>query len=346
MLAFKKCRTSKNSFMRKYILLTAGLISVNSLLFAQGEMVFSNQQPVAAVSSKANFTSGEYIYGTADLGGKTIKEFFRLPDPKDDDEYYYLYYIAEIKVGNEWPKENGWKYTLVRGTDIEKTVLNFDVLPEPAKVTTVLSGTKEFSTGLGAAPLYLMIRNEVFPKSGTYPIKIRFYYKSLDVYGNEQPKDKWPECTGSFDFKFNENDVPAILKNSKEADAIAAENAFRMDKLPKEFNGSAISDPKVTPAKLAAILKRDLPERVILKSAIGEANGAVWGIAKNDLDIPRYRYFSPYIHVAYKMYGKCYVGYVELIEEYIGGGKYGPLKVGSTSAGNRKDNVIDFGKVK
>jgi hypothetical protein len=333
--------------MRKYILVIVGLISLNSLLFAQGEMVFSSQQPVAAANKKTIFTSGEYIYGSVDLGGKTIKEFFKIPDPKGDDEYAYLYYILEIKIGDEWPKENGWMYTLVKDADKEKTVLNFDVLPEPSKVTTVLSGTKDFTTGLGAAPLYEMIQNQTFPKNGTYNIKVRFYYKSLDAYGNEQPKEKWPECTGSFSFAFNESDVPVLLKNNKEADAIAAENAFKMSRLPAIFSTpSKVNDPKVTPAKLAVILKRDRPERTMLKFVIGEVDGELWKIAKNDLDIPRYRYFTPYIHVAYKMDGKCYVGTVELIEDYLGGGKYGPLKVGSTSAGNRTDNVIDCTKVK
>ena len=130
--------------------------------------------------------------------------------------------------------------------------------------------------------------------------------------------------------------------NSKEADAFIDENAFTLDKLPKEFGSSKVSDPKVTPVKLAAILKRDLPERIILKSAIGEANGEVWGIAKNDLGIPRYRYFSPLIHIAYKRDGKCYVGTVELIEEYQGGGKYGSLKVGYAYT----KSVIDCGAVK
>ncbi len=328
--------------MKHFAFVIAFSICLSFLLYGQG-ITFSNE-PLTNTNGKTNFTSSEYIYGSVDLGGKTIKEFFRIPDPKEG-EHSYLYYIVEFQVGNAWPTENGWQYTLIKETN--ETVLNFDVLPEPSKVSTVLSGTKNFGSGLGAAPLYLMIRNQDFPKNGTYNIKIRFYYKSLDAYGNEQPKEKWPECKGSFSFAFDEIDVPVLLKNGKEADAIAAENAFKMSKLPAVFSApSKVNDPKVTPAKLAAILKRDRPERTMLKFVIGEADGELWKIAKNDLDIPRYRYFTPYIHVAYKMDGKCYVGTVELIEEYLGGGRYGPLKVGFTSASNRKDNVIDCGKVK
>ena len=333
--------------MRKFILFLFSGICINCIVYAQSneKMTFSDE-PVTNENSKTSFTSAEYIYGSMDLGGKTVKEFFRIPEPSEEHPYPFLYYIVEAYQNDDLVGNNGWRYVLLRDADKGKMVLQFDILPEPAKVTTILCGTEKFDAGLGAGPLYDLVFNQQFKKNGTYIIKVKFYSKSLDVYGNEQSKDKWPECTGSFGFKFNENDVPVLLKNNKEANGIAAENAFKLDKLPNEFNGSKVSDPKVTAVKLSAILKRDLPERTVLKFAIGEADGALWKIAKNDLDIPRYRYFTPYIHVVYKMDGKCYVGTVELIEEYLGGGKYGPLKVGFTSAGNRKDNVIDCGKVK
>jgi hypothetical protein len=335
--------------MKKFILLYFSFICIISITSAQSnkEMIFSNDPLVNNTNAKTSFTSAEYIYGTVDLDGKTIKDFFKIPDIKYEDEYYYLNYLVEVYEGNDMLADNWPSRTLVKEADIKNTVLYFDVLPEPSKASSVLSGTEKFDAGLFAGPLYTMIRNQDFKKNGTYTIKVRFYYKSRDAYGNEQPKEKWPECKGSLSFAFNENDVPAVLINKTEADAIVAENAFKMSKLPAIFSTpSKVNDPKVTPAKLAAILKRDRPERTMLKFVIGEVDGVLWKIATNDLDIPRYRYFTPYIHVAYKMDGKCYVGTVELIEEYLGGGKYGSLKVGFTSASNRKDNAIDCGKVK
>ncbi|MEO7308335.1 MAG: hypothetical protein ABIR78_07450 [Ferruginibacter sp.] len=333
--------------MKKNIILNAVVILISSLLTqVKGQIIFSNQLPVITSNIKTSFTSAEYIYGSVDLGGKTIKEYFKIPDRKYNDEHYYLYYSLEIKIGEAWPKTNSWNRTLIKDADINKTVLHFDVLPAPAKATTVLSGDPKFNYGLASGPLYQMVGQQVFKENGTYSIKVRIYYKSLDAYGNEEPQGKWPQCSGSFSFSFNEADLTALLKNSKEADALVTESAFVIDKLPKEFFGSKTSDPKVTAAKLAAILKRDLPSRTILKFAIGEGNGVLWGIEKNDLGIPRYRYFIPHIHVAYKINGKCYVGTVELIEDYQGGGRYGPLKVGPSSSSNTNEPSIDCGKVK
>lgn len=49
----------------------------------------------------------------------------------------------------------------------------------------------------------------------------------------------------------------------------------------------------------------------------------------------------------YKVDGKCYVGNVTLRETYSGGGTYGPLEVGFTSAsGSGGDKAIDCAKVK
>lgn len=122
-------------------------------------------------------------------------------------------------------------------------------------------------------------------------------------------------------------------------------NAFRYDKLPEVFaNPATISDPKATTAKIAAILKRDLPQRSIIKFVVEKYNGALWSIANNEYGIPSYRYFNPHVWVAYKMDGRCYVGYVTLRENYSGGGTYGPLGVAWTST--KDDRAIDCIKIK
>lgn len=100
-------------------------------------------------------------------------------------------------------------------------------LPDPAKATTVLSGTPVFDAGLAAAPLYSLIQKRYFKESDTYSIHLRIYYRSLDAYGNEQPFEKWPTCSGSFSFVFNETDVPLLLKNADDAGESASKKAFK-----------------------------------------------------------------------------------------------------------------------
>ena len=94
---------------------------------------------------------------------------------------------------------------------------------------------------------------------------------------------------------------------------------------------------------MKSILKRDLPERTIMKVAIAPGAGPLWEIEKNDLGLPRQKWFNRKIHIAYKWSDKCYVGTVDLIQPYSGGGGYEKLQVGYTS---EKDKIIDCSKVK
>src|ERR1044072_4031857 len=134
--------------MKKIILLLATACSISVTTQAQN-VVFSNQQN----ASKTIFASNEFIYGKDDLGGKTVKEFFRLPD-NSKFPYPFLYYVVEVYKGDELLGQNNWNVALVKPADVKQTSLNFDVLPDPAKATTVLSGTEMFDAGKASAPLY------------------------------------------------------------------------------------------------------------------------------------------------------------------------------------------------
>jgi hypothetical protein len=168
----------------------------------------------------------------------------------------------------------------------------------------------------------------------------------MDGWGRELDSDKWPALEDRFEFDFHEEDIARVQKDFKDITEIIKENAFRYDKLPAEFSNSAvITDPKASNARILAIIKRDLPYRTILKIAI-EKTGTTWSIAKDEFNLPKYRYFYPTVWVAYKLDGKCYIGTVTLRETYTGGGTYGQLEVGFTSASNQKDRGIDCIKVK
>lgn len=216
--------------MKKNTLLLLLAVCAAGLLHAQegtGKIIFSKEQKAPKATSKESFTSGEYIYGSVDLGGKTVNDYFKLPAITQDYPYAYLYYIAEVYKGDKMIGTNTWTMALVKETDKKNTFLNFDVLPEPGKAVTLLSGTPMYDAGLSAAPLYRLIEQQKFRENGTYTIKISIYNRTLDVYGKEQPYQKWPTCEGSFSFVFNEDDVPTLLKNSQAADATVKKKGFK-----------------------------------------------------------------------------------------------------------------------
>ncbi len=56
---------------------------------------------------------------------------------------------------------------LLKDENKNNTWLNFDVLPEPLKATTVLCGTERFNSALSSAPLYGLITIITLAKMGS-----------------------------------------------------------------------------------------------------------------------------------------------------------------------------------
>jgi hypothetical protein len=117
-------------------------------------------------------------------------------------------------------------------------------------------------------------------------VELSIYLKSHDAWGRLEEIEKWPDITGMFTLKFDEKDVVAQIRNSEDGRLAMNENRMKIDGLPDYFH---------KPAKI-------------------------------DLGLIQFRYVRPYVRVIYKEDGKCYLGSVTLKEDYLGGGKYGPLK--------------------
>ncbi len=309
-----------------------------------GKIFFSNQPFTNSnAGSKKMFTSHEYLYGRFELSGATIKEAFKLKEA--EDAYPFLQYELTLLRGGEEIGSNGITYMMLKEDDKAAGSFNFDIMPDPLKATTVYSILDDFSAGYGFSPMHGLIINKRL-KEGKYQVRIKIYSRAVDGWGKELEMDKWPALEEEFDFEFMESDIEKVNNDYDKITEVIKENAFRYDKLPDVFYNSAnITDPKATNAKILAIIKRDLPERMILKLAI-EKTGTLWSIATGDLGLPTYRYFYPGVYVAYKKDGKCYVGRVTLRQTYMGGGTYGPLQVGYTSASGQRDKGIDCMKVK
>jgi hypothetical protein len=308
--------------------------------------IFFSTSPFGSSSAnnKTNFTSHDFIYARFELSGSTIREAFKLKESTGND---YLVCNVEVLKDGEPVGFHTYdnNYILLQKSSLDNNWLNFDILPDPAKASTLYSMTNDFTAGYGYMPLYYMITPDYFPEGGTYHLNIRILSKTRDAYDREQDQDKWPFLEEGFDFTLNEGDIAMLKKNGTITRERMEKNAFQYDKMPPVFaNPGKLTDPNATTAKVSAILKRDLPDRAIIKFVAEQYNGSNWSIAKDDFGLPRYKYFNPHIWMVYKSGGQCFIGYVTLRQVYSGGGTYGPLEVAWTST--KDDRVIDCAKVK
>ena len=314
----------------------------------EGRIYFSNTPftGTSANTNKTSFTSAEYIYARLEIPTGTLKEVFKIKD--DGKGYPFLKCKLTISQNGEVIHYGSSRDNiLVKEEFLNSNILNFDILPEPSKAGTLYSMLEDFSAGYGFNPISSLIVSGRWP-DGDYRVKVTIYTETYNAYGSLQDEEKWPKVDGEFDLKFKEDDAGKIIANSKLITETSVENAFRYDKLPAVFSKPGkLTDPNATSAKILAILKRDLPERQILKWVAESYSGPYWHIAHDDYGLPKYKYFNPHIWMAYKINGKCYVGNITLRQVYSGGGTYGPLRVGFTSAsGSGGDKGIDCVKVK
>ena len=196
----------------------------------KGKMYFSDKPfTVNNAGSKKTFKSSEYIYGRIELDGQSVKDAFKVWDPTAGYPYSYLLYRVFVFHNGEEMGQNPLNVCLLEQKDKNKTFLNFDILPEPSKATTVLSGIERFDAGLFAAPLYGMINGNNFKEDGEYRIVVKFYYESYDVYGSREVVEKWPKLEDDFTFMFTLKDVPMLKRNATAADMVI-ETAFKKNK--------------------------------------------------------------------------------------------------------------------
>ncbi len=311
----------------------------------EGKIHFSNL-PFTGTNvntTKTSFTSAEYIYARLEIPSGTLKEVFKI---KEGSMPFVKCKLTITQGGEVISYGTSRDHVLLKDENLKSNILNFEILPEPSKANTLYSMTDDFSAGYGFNPISGLIQNGRWP-DGDYTVNVKIYSETYNAYGSLQDEEKWPSVDDEFDLKFKEDDAVRIMANSKKIRETSVENSFRYDKLPPVFsNPGKLTDPNATLAKIAAILKRDLPKRQILKWVAETYDGTYWHIAKDDFGLPRYKYFNPHIWMAYKIDGKCYVGSLTLRQVYSGGGTYGPLEVAYTSAGSLPDKGIDCIKVK
>lgn len=280
------------------------------------------------VGAKTSFKSNEFIYGRLELAGKTLKEAFQLDNIKEGPLYLFYHVASYNKDNKQTGSTNSiWNALELKEDQLKNTWLNFDILPDPPKVTSRLGMVNERSIGefdkVAPAPMYLIIKSENFPSNDEYTIYVQFYLQIRDGWGSRISDDKWPVAEGSFSFNFNSNDVAVLQKNSTAAQEKL--NTVYLDKLPDYFiHPLKLSDPTVTVDKVTPLIKNYRKDLQILKVAVQPAS-SMWSIVKNDFGIVSYRYVTAYYGVVYKEGGKCKLGSARVQQNYISDGKYGNL---------------------
>jgi hypothetical protein len=311
------------------IIMSTGISPEDALAQGQkGKMYFSTQPfSNGNENSKNSFTSAEFIYGRIETGQLPLKEAFNMASIKTKPLYLLTTYRITRDDGREKYMQGSIYLRMDNGAE-NKTFFNFDITPRADQAKTTVSMVEEFNTGFKAGFFLPYADNsDYFWQNGKYKVELSIYLKSYDAWGRLDDTEKWPDITGIFTLQFDAQDVAAQMKNSEDGRLAMNENRMKIDGLPDFFSKPAkITDPNLTSAKIMAILKRDLPSVNIVKAVIPPFDGTLKDIAKNDLGLILFRYVRPYVRVIYKEDGKCYLGSVTLKEDYLGGGKYGPLK--------------------
>lgn len=311
----------------------------------KGKMYFSNK-PFGSghEGSQSEFSSADFIYGRIETDQLPLKQAFNMASIKTEPLYLQATYRITRDDGKEKYMQGSIFLRMDNGAE-NKTSYNFDIMPHADQVNTTVSVVDDFNSGYRAG-FFLPFQNnsDYFWRNGEYKVEVSLYLKSYNAWGSVEDIEKWPDITGVFQFKFDEKDVESHVRNSEDGRNKVNENSIRLDKLPDYFHHPAkIDDPNLTPAKIMAILKRDVPQVTFLKVVIPPFDGVLKDIAKNELGVILYRYVRPYIRVIYTENGKCYLGSVTLKEDYVGGGKYGPLKFNKFWGG---EGLLDCSLVK
>ncbi len=296
-----------------------------------GAKIYFSSQPFTRghEGAKANFHSGEFIYGRLELQGKTLKEAFQLDNIKKGP-YFLKLFVASYKDNQQQGGTNTNTAIRIEENEINNNWLNFDVLPDPAIARSYMGYYNEYESGeaeftkIRMGPMYEIIEQRMFPANGVYTIYTQFNFPAKDGWGNKLPEKQWPMAEGSFTFSFYSKDVASINNNKKLCWELSKKQI--VDKLPDYFiKPLTVSDPSVTVAKVTPVIKNHLGSGYqVLKVAIQPAE-SMWSIVKNDLGLITQRYVTGYYGIVYKTDTGCKLGSVRILQDYGGNGKYGNL---------------------
>jgi hypothetical protein len=303
------------------------------------------------IGAKANFTSQEFIYGRMELSGKTLSDAFKL-DAQPAKGFHYLNYgilitpkgksEAELNYDQtiKYTVNNRSKPVLIREGEEKNTWLNFDVLAEPSKIST-LQGVSElpdniselkFAAGLDFYTNENNIR-QYFPANSEYTVQLVLWNYSFDDWGKPLESEKNIVAIGSFEYQFNAKDGAALMANSqKRIDGVRMAQAMKnkYTKLPDWWHGKPFTpnDAIMKPATLTPMIKNYCSRNGLtyISHKVYPYNGnAGWTLyTDSQTGFPVSRRLNAEAWILYKdENGQCRFAVALIDEGYAGSGKYG-----------------------
>lgn len=301
---------------------------------APGRFYFSNQ-PFSDhhEGAKTHFKSSEFIYGRLELP-VTLEEFFKIPQTTKALPASSLIHKITIYQKGERVQWGTSVYIRVGNLDRKATYFNFDILPEPAKATTIIASGPELVQGARSVVLPAMLTDRSqFPEEGSYTVSLKLSAKTYDPYDptSPNPEEKWINCVGDFDIEFSVNDVPALLQQQKDANALVQENAkvktIEDRGLPAEWNmasGTIVCGYSQSQIEAMFLAGQESGYKII-KTVIQPTSDVNWHIEKNELDIPVMKYHNQPLGFFVSFGGSYFYFEGYLAQTYEGGGNYGKV---------------------
>jgi hypothetical protein len=304
-----------------------------------------------ATTSQASFKSSDFIYGRIQLNSGTIKEALKIAE-KDNKHpfYYYDYDLFIYKNKKEVYHNRIWNTILLRDDELNKDYLNFDILPDPKKVSSIYSATSDFCCGKSTVPLYSSVSPEVFATEGVYKVELLIRNSAIkDQWGKAiTDESKWPTFDIDFDFTFNNNDIATLKKNYEAASTLAQEKFKTAGAMAAELPDSWTAKSGAPMAGYSAAKYNQLyvkyyPAAKIIKTYMTNDGG--WSLIKdNDNILPRYKYSSQWVTYFVKnSNGECYYHTCNLRQNYEGGGRYSAAFL---AVFDEEIKYLDCGKMK
>ena len=302
--------------------------------------VYFSDQPFAGggtAGSKASFSSNEFIYARLVLKSGTVRTVLNPAPPKKVEKgspvagidgysvplsVYYLANGASTKLSH-LPN-----YVVVSESDLDKTYLDFDLLPAPDKAATVIYDGENKP----AQMIYDFLQKA---DEGTYKMGVQISARGADFRGDPTPASSWSKVSGEFSFTFRGSDYKAISANGERLVSEFADRSARAiranEPLPQEW---AMRSNPVAPGFTEPVLKSMYVNSFssgggsnlnVVKFYAAPASPGAWLITKNDLGIPKYRKFSQtyIVFVRNIQSATCFYEPFGLYQEYAGGGTYG-----------------------
>jgi hypothetical protein len=302
----------------------------------QTSFSFSPQPFLTGIAKvKSAFTSDEFIYGKLELPS-SLQEFFHLPEHSTQADYpcdVLMYKIEIEKQGERMGSSNAWCYTKIAPEQKKMNSFFFDVLPEPSQATTMICGLSDYSSNVGAAPLYMMFDRNHFPESGQYKVKIEIKYWTFDPYNPETPavEQEWTTVWGDFTFEFDTKDLREILINANSAATLVKENArvkaMEGRGLPEEWNWTNNPiEPAFTEQQLIDLfLAREGDTCKALKMISYPVRNPRWIIEKNSNDFPLFKWHNQLFGFFAENNGRYFYITGGLRQTHEGGGVFGEV---------------------